>query len=197
MELFVATNNQHKISEISAILEKHGIGFRIPAKGELPEVEEIGKDLTENAILKAIAGYRFSGLPTIADDTGLEVDYLDGAPGVYSARFAGERCSYADNNRKLLKLLEGVEYEERSARFRTVIALALEDGRNLTVEGSVEGYIIDEPRGSNGFGYDPVFYYPPMKKTLAELSAEQKNRISHRANALVELDKFLKDGVLQ
>ncbi|MBD3232351.1 MAG: XTP/dITP diphosphatase [candidate division Zixibacteria bacterium] len=196
MELFVATNNQHKISEISAILERHGIKYRIPKKDELPEVEETGKDLTENAILKAKAGYRFSGLPTMADDTGLEVGYLDGAPGVYSARFAGKHCSYADNNKKLLKLLEDVEFEKRKARFRTVIALVLGDGRNLTVEGSVEGYIIDEPRGSNGFGYDPVFYYPPLDKTLAELSSEEKNRISHRANALVELDQLLKKGVL-
>ncbi|MBD3169707.1 MAG: XTP/dITP diphosphatase [candidate division Zixibacteria bacterium] len=197
MKLFIATGNQHKIREITKILDKFGITPLTPAKGELPEVEETGKDLVENAILKAKAGYEFSGIPTIADDTGLEVEYLNGVPGVYSARYAGEGCTYDDNNRKLLSALEGVPHENRKARFRTVIALALDSNIVETVEGTVDGYIIDEKKGENGFGYDPVFLYPPKGKTFAELELDEKNKISHRANALIELEKLLSSGKIK
>ncbi len=194
MGLFIATSNNDKIKEISAILNRYGIEYSFPNKGELPIVEENGKDLSENAILKAVSGYKYSQIPTIADDSGLEVDYLNGAPGVFSARFAGEGCSYEDNNRKLLKLLKGVPYERRTAHFRTVIAIAINEKEIKTVEGAVGGYILDKPRGYNGFGYDPLFYYPPLEKTFAELKPEEKNRISHRGKALIKLEQLLRTG---
>jgi len=194
MGLFIATSNNDKIKEISAILNRYGIEYSFPNKGELPFVEENGKDLRENAILKAIAGYRYSRMPTLADDSGLEVDYLNGAPGVFSARFAGEGCSYEDNNKKLLKFLKGVPYERRTAHFRTVIAIAINEKEIKTVEGSVGGYILDKPRGYNGFGYDPLFYYPALEKTFAELKPEEKNRISHRGKALMKLEQLLRTG---
>lgn len=197
MKLFIATNNSHKLREIASILQHYGIDCLKPEPGNFPEVEETGRDLRENAILKARAGYEFSGIPSIADDTGLEVDYLDGAPGVYSARFAGENCSYDENNRKLLKMLEGVPYEKRTARFKTVIALVLNSDNVKTVEGQVEGNILEESRGRKGFGYDPIFYFAPKKKTFAELDADEKNSLSHRARALKELEKLLDSGVFK
>ncbi|MCP4633291.1 MAG: RdgB/HAM1 family non-canonical purine NTP pyrophosphatase [candidate division Zixibacteria bacterium] len=194
MKLFIATNNKHKLTEISRVLNEHNIGFEIPRIGDFPEVDENGVTLIENAKIKARAGFLYSGIPSIADDTGLEVDYLNGEPGVYSARYAGNDCSYDDNNKKLRMALENVPYEKRTARFRTVIALALGKDDFKTVEGSVEGYIIDAPRGNNGFGYDPIFYYPPLDKTFAELEIAEKNSISHRGQALIKLDKLLSTG---
>jgi XTP/dITP diphosphohydrolase len=184
-QLILATNNVHKISEMSAILD--GLDIQILSArdfSDFPEVEETGETLQENAILKAHAIWEKYRLPAIADDTGLEVEYLDGAPGVYSARYAGPGCTYADNNRKLLSLLDKVPEARRKARFRTVIAFADINGAVRTVDGILNGAIATAPRGENGFGYDPVFIVDSLGKTLAELPADQKNKVSHRGQAV-------------
>lgn len=182
-ELYVSTKNRHKLAEIGQILGD-GVTLHHPAD-EDPEVEETGETLWENALLKARAGYERSGLPTIADDTGLEVDALGGAPGVYSSRYAGENASYLDNRVKLLRELESVPDSERSARFRTVIAYV--DGESEhRFDGVVEGRIISEERGDGGFGYDPIFMPQDAAKTMAEMDAGEKNGISHRGRAFRE-----------
>ncbi|UCC81130.1 MAG: RdgB/HAM1 family non-canonical purine NTP pyrophosphatase [Candidatus Zixiibacteriota bacterium] len=186
--LILATNNKDKIFEISKILD--GLQIEILSANDFddfPDVEETGETLAENATLKAVSVFAKYGLPCVADDTGLEVDYLNGEPGVKSARFAGEGCSYADNNKKLLKLLEGVPTEMRSARFKTVIAFADFEGRIHTVEGILDGIIADDRRGSYGFGYDPVFIVADKTIRLAEMPPEEKNRISHRGRALEKI----------
>lgn len=191
-KLILATNNRDKIFEIKRILE--GIELEILSASDFddfPEVEETGRTLAENAILKVksiLGKYR---LPCLADDTGLEVDYLDGAPGIYSSRFAGKGCSYDDNNKKLLSLLKGVPAERRSARFKTVIAFGKIDGKINTVEGVLEGHIGTEPRGTFGFGYDPVFIVSGMNVALAELPPAEKNRISHRGRALAKIKPII------
>jgi XTP/dITP diphosphohydrolase len=191
-QLILATNNKDKIFEISRILE--GLDIEILSAGDFndfPDVEETGETLAENAILKAGAVYKKYGLPCVADDTGLEVEYLGGAPGVISARFAGEGCSYDDNNAKLLKLLQGllqgVPSEKRRAKFKTVIAFADIEGKIHTVEGILEGIIAEDRKGRYGFGYDPVFMVPERGVRLAELAPEEKNRISHRGRALEKI----------
>jgi XTP/dITP diphosphohydrolase len=187
-QLILATNNKDKIFEISRILE--GLDIEILSAGDFndfPDVEETGETLAENAILKAGAVYKKYGLPCVADDTGLEVEYLGGAPGVMSARFAGEGCSYDDNNAKLLKLLQGVPSEKRRAKFKTVIAFADIEGKIHTVEGILEGIIAEDRKGRYGFGYDPVFMVPERGVRLAELAPEEKNRISHRGRALEKI----------
>jgi len=184
-KLILATNNKDKIREISEILKDANIEILTASDFDgFPDVEETGTTLEENAILKANAIFERYGLPCIADDTGLEVDYLDGSPGVYSARFAGEGCSYADNNRKMLETLKGVPLEKRTAKFRTVIAFADKSGRIQTVDGTIEGVIASENRGGNGFGYDPVFYVIEAGACLAEMTADEKNAISHRGRAV-------------
>jgi len=181
--LVLATNNIHKVTEIQEILEGLAIEIRSASDfHDFPKVEEIGKTLEENAILKATAVWQKYGFPSLADDTGLEVDYLGGAPGVYSARFAGPECSFDDNNRKLLGLLKGVGQEKRTAVFKTAIAFADGMGTIHTVEGTLEGYIGFEARGNFGFGYDPIFVVG--RRTLAELTPVEKHRISHRSAAL-------------
>jgi XTP/dITP diphosphohydrolase len=150
---------------------------------DFPDVAETGETLADNALLKSRAIFARYGIPAVADDTGLEVEYLAGAPGVLSARYAGEGCSFADNNRKLLAELKGVKLPQRKARFVTVIAVSHDEGDKL-LEGAVDGFITESSRGENGFGYDPVFYYPPADKTFAEMSAAEKNRVSHRGRAL-------------
>ena len=182
-KLILATNNRHKIAEITAILD--GLDLKIlsaPEFDDFPEIEETGDTLAENAMLKATAIWRKYSLPGLADDTGLEVDYLDGAPGIGSARFAGPGCSFDDNMRKLLGLLDGVPLENRKAVFRTVIAFVDDSGRGQTAEGTLRGYIGLEARGKFGFGYDPIFMVGG--KSLAELTPEEKNGISHRGVAL-------------
>lgn len=159
----------------------------------LPEPEEAGETLEENAIKKAVAYAKSSGLPAVAEDTGLEVAALGGAPGVHSSRFAGREKDYAANNRKLLKQLRGVE--DRRAQFRTVAVFALPDGRFWTSEGVLVGKIAHEPRGTKGFGYDPLFIPEGETRTLAELSLEEKNRISHRRKALEGLRPILKASI--
>jgi XTP/dITP diphosphohydrolase len=197
MKIVLATNNRHKITEIKNILTGVPAGIlTLEDFPGFPLVEETGETLEENAILKARAICRFTGLPSLADDSGLEVDALDGAPGVKSSRFAGESCSYEDNNRKLLKLLENVPWARRKARFVTVAALARHPDSLVTVRGEIYGIIGLEEKGGNGFGYDPVFYVPELKKTFAQLSLEEKNRISHRAQAFNKARDLIAGGFL-
>jgi len=189
-KLLVATNNPGKVREYEELLA--GLPFEItyPAQEGLDlEVDETGETFEANARLKAAAFAQASGLPTLADDSGLEVDALGGAPGVYSARYAGPGSTDTDRYRKLLAALLGVPDEQRTARFRCVVALALPNGIVRTGEGRVEGRIGTEPRGDNGFGYDPVFIVSGRGGlTMAELPASEKNRISHRARAVQALD---------
>lgn len=167
----------------------------IKTLSDFPAVSEPIEDaetIAGNAIKKARHYFKATALFTLADDTGLEVQALAGEPGVNSARYAGEHCSYEDNNRKLLKKLEGVPDDRRSALFRCVVACCNSlNGPVETAEGAIEGQILTAPRGQNGFGYDPLFYLPQFKKTLAELSPEEKNRVSHRALAVLKAKEIL------
>ena len=183
-KLLLATNNQGKIREYKSLLR--GIPFEIVTltdEGITTEVAETGSTFEANARLKATALADESGLLTLADDSGLEVDALGGAPGVLSARYAGEGASASVRLSFLLDKLKGIPEDERAARFRCVIAIALPEGRVELFSGDCPGMITTAPRGYNGFGYDPVFYVPELGKTMAELPPEEKNRISHRARA--------------
>lgn len=189
MELVFATNNKHKVREISDLLDGD---FRIVGLSDLNISEDIPEDadtLEENALFKARYIYEKTGMNVFADDTGLEVTALGGAPGVWSARYAGESKSFDDNIDKLLREMDGVT--DRSARFRTVIALIL-DKKEFLFEGIIEGEIITERKGSGGFGYDPVFRATGSDKTFAEIPLQEKNNISHRARAMRKLISFLK-----
>ena len=183
MKIVVATRNRHKLDEIRAILGVPDLlsAFDFP---NVPDVVEDGATFEANAIKKAVALARATGLRALADDSGLEVDALGGAPGVYSARYAGEPANHARNNEKLLHAMAG--RTDRTARFRCVLALAGPDGSVHVVDGRCEGRIIDELRGTEGFGYDPLFVPDGFDKTFAELSSEEKNRISHRGRALAK-----------
>lgn len=187
----VATGNAHKVTEIEAILAPVMPGATFYALGELgdfPEPEENGATFTDNAIIKAQAASEETGLMAVADDSGLMVDALDGAPGIMSARFAGVHGDDARNNAKLLELLAEVPDEERTARFHSSVVLIYPDGAVVVGEGNCEGKIGFEPKGSNGFGYDPLFWPEDFPgKTMAELAPEQKNAISHRYHALINL----------
>ncbi len=185
MILLIGSKNTNKINEISVILKN--IDVEIKSLSDLPEiddVEETGTTFEANAMLKAEAWAKASGFVTIADDSGLCVDALEGAPGVYSARYAGLDKDYAANNEKLLKTLENIPDELRNAHFVTVIACATPEKTLFTVTGTVEGMITRELRGDNGFGYDPLFFYPPENATFAEMPAHKKNKLSHRFRAL-------------
>jgi XTP/dITP diphosphohydrolase len=185
MQLVLATNNEDKIREIRQLLDDLPITILTRDDFlEFPDIEETGTTLEENAILKAKAITQFTELPSMADDSGLEVDALDGAPGVFSSRYAGEDVTYADNNRKLLSDLKAVPAANRTARFRCVIAIAWNAGDVSTVAGRAEGLIADDIAGDEGFGYDPVFYYPPAGKRFSEMTLDEKNLISHRGLAL-------------
>ncbi len=191
MKIVLATHNHDKEIELQHSLR--GLGVDICLLSEYPdigEIEETGTTLLENSLLKAHTVHDRTGLPAIADDTGLEIDALDGAPGVYSARFAGPDATYEDNINKLLSVMEDVSDDMRSARFRTVISF-VDEGQELWTEGFIEGRITEDPRGNMGFGYDPVFYVPRLEKTFAELSTADKNKISHRGLALQKLRKIL------
>jgi XTP/dITP diphosphohydrolase len=191
MKIVLATHNHDKEIELQYSLQ--GLGVEICSLSEYPdigEIEETGTTLLENSLLKAHTVHDRTGLPAIADDTGLEVDALDGAPGVYSARFAGAEATYEDNVNKLLSVMEDVSDDMRSARFRTVISF-VDEIQELWTEGFIEGRITEDPRGNMGFGYDPVFYVPRLEKTFAELSTAEKNKISHRGLALQKLRKIL------
>lgn len=185
--LVIASKNQDKIAEIEDILASTGLVDEIVRDLEWEDVEETGLTLEENALIKARAVVRVTGLPVIADDTGLEVDALGGAPGVQTARFAGEGARYEDNVAKMISVMEG--QSNRTARFRTVVALVFPDGVEVVADGSVEGRITEAPRGSGGFGYDPVFEVDG--ETLAEMGADEKNELSHRARAVRALAKSL------
>ena len=183
MQIVLATHNKGKMSEINNLLSSSYEVLTLDHFPNIKEIPETGKTLKENAFIKARTVFEMTGLPSLADDTGLEVESLGGEPGVYSARYAGEQASYQDNCEKLLKNMMRVPKEDREAKFRTVIAYK-DDNRELSCDGSVKGEIAQSPKGSFGFGYDSVFYYPPLEKTFAELSEEEKNSISHRGRAL-------------
>ena len=172
MNLVLATNNDDKIKEIKYLLEDLPVTiFSRDDFLEFPDVEETGQSLKENALIKAKAVAEFCDMPALADDTGLEVDALDGAPGIYSARFAGDNVSYADNVNKLIDEMSKVPKEKRSARFRCVIAVDWNDGNIETVEGVCEGFITEDIQGDKGFGYDPVFYSPPKANRFSEMTS--------------------------
>lgn len=184
-KLLVASNNPGKLKEYADLLDRLPVTLTSPVQEGLSlVVEETGETFAQNATLKARAYAEASGLLTLADDSGLEVDALDGAPGVRSARYAGEGASDEDRYRLLLRNLAGVPQEKRTARFRCVVAVATPQGKVHTAEGRCEGVIGFEPRGTHGFGYDPVFYLPDRGQTMAELPPTVKNRISHRGRAV-------------
>ncbi|HLU62798.1 MAG TPA: RdgB/HAM1 family non-canonical purine NTP pyrophosphatase [Gammaproteobacteria bacterium] len=188
-ELVLASGNAGKLAEIARLLEPLGLVIRTQTEFGITPPEETGLSFIENAILKARHAARLSGLPALADDSGLEVDFLNGAPGIYSARYAGEDGNDAANNHKLLGALEGVPAGQRSARFRCVIALLrhAEDPMPLVATGTWEGRILEAPRGEGGFGYDPLFLPAGLERTAAELGKAEKNRLSHRGQALQAL----------
>ncbi len=196
MDFILASKNSHKLGEMSAILGQYGVRLRLQSELDLDlDVEETGATFEENAMLKAAAVMRASGLPAIADDSGLEVDALGGAPGIYSARYGGDACK---NDRQryelLLDNLKGIPMAERTARFVCVIAAIWPDGRRICVRGTCEGLILDRPGRDNGFGYDPVFYVPEEGMTFSEMPQARKNEISHRANALRLFQTKLTEG---
>lgn len=192
MKIVLATKNQHKIREIKDILSDLPVKILtlVDFPG-FPKVEETGKTLEENAILKARAIFRFTNLPSMADDSGLEVEALNGAPGALSARFAGEHCSFKDNNLKLLSVMKDIPPGQRAARFVCVVALAKDSNHIVTVKGEVKGTITFEEMGENGFGYDPVFWLPHLNKTFAQLPWKEKNKISHRARAFAKAKELI------
>lgn len=182
----IATRNKGKTAEIRELLKDYPVEIKnLNDFGPIPEVEEDGDSFDENAYKKASFASRILGLPALADDSGLCVDALDGAPGIYSARYAGGDATDEERCLKLLRDMEGKT--DRKAHFECVISIAVPSGYALTYEARCEGVISDSPAGSNGFGYDPVFYYPPLEKTFAEMSSEEKNSVSHRGKALNEL----------
>ena len=186
MVFVLASKNRHKLQEMSAILERYGIELKLQSEMNVDiDVEETGTTFEENAFLKAEAVMQATGLPAIADDSGLEVDALGGEPGIYSARYGGDACANdVERYEFLLHNLEDVPEEQRTGRFVCVIAAVYPDGRRISAYGCCEGVITREPSGEGGFGYDPVFYVPGDGCTFSEMSAERKNEISHRANAL-------------
>ena len=192
--LLLATSNLHKLEEFRAIFSD--LPLRLLSLSDIQldvDVEETGSSFAENAQLKALTYAQISRMLTLSDDSGLEIDALGGAPGVQSARFLGRETSYEERFRVILEQLQGLPFDQRSARFRCVIALAEPSGALRMVEGFVEGVIADRPRGQNGFGYDPIFFLPELGKTFAELEPEYKNRISHRALAAQSARKLLED----
>ncbi|MGB4438231.1 MAG: XTP/dITP diphosphatase [Sedimentibacter sp.] len=196
-KIILSSGNKHKIIEIKDILKD--MNFEVVSKDDLGyndfDVVEDGSTLEENAFKKAEELHKLLNDIVIADDTGLFVDALKGAPGVYSARYAGESVSYKDNNSLLLKNLSEIPAEERTANFKTVVAVILEDGSKIMAEGVCNGKIAFEERGENGFGYDPLFIVDGTDKTFAEMNEEEKNKISHRAKALINLKKKLEDSI--
>lgn len=193
MRIILASNNKDKIKEVKEILQGYDI-VSLKEAGIDIDVDENGTTFEENAIIKAKAVMELTHEVTMADDSGLEIDYLNKEPGVYSARYMGHDTSYDKKNAELLRRLEGVEGNDRSGRFVCAIALCFPDGRTIVKRGTMEGLIAKEIKGDNGFGYDPIVYLPEYGMTSAELSPEEKNKISHRGNALAqikdELDKI-------
>ncbi len=192
MQIVLATRNRHKQQELLSLLQDLNISIRtLDDFPDAPDVVEDGDTCEANAMKKAVEIARYTGLPAVADDTGLEVDALGGRPGAFAARYAGEHASYEDNCRKLLHELRGVPPGKRWARFVTVAAIALPAGETTSVRGVLEGSIAEETTGSHGFGYDPVFLVPEYHQTLAQMSPDVKNIISHRARAFAAAKKIL------
>lgn len=195
-KIVIATGNKGKAAEFKSIFEK--FGFEIQTLLDYPELDEIdetGDTFAENALLKAEGVSKALNTIVLADDSGLKVDALQGQPGIYSARFAGEEKNDAKNNAKLLGELSELPFEERTAHFHCTLALAAPGKESMTIEGELDGYILGVPRGQNGFGYDPLFYVSEKDKTLAELTHEEKNNISHRAIAVRNLEKVLENWI--
>ncbi len=191
----LATNNLHKVTEIRSVLKKAKLKIRLLTLEDFPKFPPVAENkptLEGNAKKKAIEVAKRTRCLALADDTGLFIRALKGKPGVYSARFAGPRCSYEDNNQKVLRLLNQKPYRQREAVFRTIAALATPQGKVFMAEGQIKGRIAMEPKGKRGFGYDPIFYIPRFKKTFAELNPQMKNKISHRAHAFAQVPKLLK-----
>ena len=198
MQILIATGNAHKLSELSRVLPGFlSTGEKITYKNlrdfniSLPE--ETGITLQENAVLKALYATRKSGLVALSDDTGLEVDYLQGEPGIHTARYAGEPVSTQKNNEKLLQELNGVPLPQRTARFKTVACLAWPNGKYQLFEGVCEGHITTAYHGTNGFGYDPIFVVKEKNKCFAEMTADEKNAVSHRGRAFAQVRAFLQN----
>jgi len=192
--LLLATTNRHKVDEFRVIFAR--LPFTLFSLADIQldmDVEETGTTFLENAELKARTYAQISGMLSLADDSGLEIDALGGAPGVYSARFMGADTSYKERFRAILEQLQGLPQEQRTARFRCVISLAEPSGYCRSVEGVIEGVIADAPRGTNGFGYDPIFLLPELGRTTAELPPEHKNRISHRGLAAEKARQLLEN----
>lgn len=191
--IIAASRNEHKIREIGEITSKFGLKIISRDDAGVPEteIEEDGTTFEENSFKKANEIMKMTGEISIADDSGLEVEYLHGAPGVYSARFAGDDANDRKNNEKLLSLLEDIPYKERKAKFVSVITMVYPDGKKLVAMGECHGHILTEPIGDNGFGYDPLFVPDGYQRTFAQLSAEEKNKISHRSKALEKLAEML------
>ena len=184
-DIIFATKNKDKIKEIKAVLgDKYNI-LSMEDAGVSDDIEENGTTFEENALIKAEFVMKKTGKLVLADDSGLEIDYFDKKPGVYSARFMGKDTPYSEKNRQILQKMEGVPEEKRSARFVCAIACAMPEGGSFTVRETIEGIIGYEIKGENGFGYDPIFFVPELNKTTAELTMEEKNKISHRGKALV------------
>lgn len=190
--IILASNNKDKVKEVKEILKGYGI-ISMKEAGIDVDIEENGTTFEENALIKARAIMKLTGQITMADDSGLEIDYLNKAPGVYSARFMGHDTSYDIKNKALIQKLEGVKGSDRSGRFVCAIAVCFPDGREIVKRGTMEGLIAEEIKGDNGFGYDPIVYLPEYGRTSGELAPEEKNKISHRGKALAlikeELDK--------
>lgn len=189
--IVLATRNADKVKEITGIIQNPEYDLVSLLDFEhIPDIVESGDTLKENAFIKARTAFQYTGLPCMADDTGLEVDALNGAPGVRSSRFAGESCEYRENNEKLLKLMQNVPDGKRTARFRCVVALVHDGGEHWT-EGICEGKIMIAYRGQGGFGYDPLFFIPRLGKTFAELELNVKNQISHRGQAFRNMAEYI------
>ena len=197
MQIIMATSNKDKVKEIRQMLE--GTEYEILSlkeAGIAPDIEETGQTFDENAAIKAETVRDLTGQLAIADDSGLVIDYLDGAPGIYSSRFMGEDTPYPEKNRAILKMLENVPEEERSARFVCSMAIAWPDGHTDICQGVMEGRIAYEIAGEGGFGYDPIFYLPERGCTSAQLTAQEKNAISHRGKALQKAVSILRGGAV-
>lgn len=194
-KMILASSNKHKMEEIKKILDKFDIELQSMAEAGLEgfEIIEDGETFEENSMKKAVTILEELGIDTIADDSGLMVDKLDGRPGVYSARYSGENANADTNNEKLLMELDGVPLEERTAKFVCVISIAFKNGEKICVRGECPGKIGFEKKGNNGFGYDPLFIVDGYDKTFAEISGEEKNKISHRAKALEKLEEIFQE----
>ena len=192
MKIILASKNQDKVKEIKEMLDGTGVLLKTCNDIEIPEVEETGSTFVENAILKARSASIITGLASIADDSGIEVEHLNGRPGIKSARYAGENATNEMNNIKLLGELKNLPHEKRKACYRCVMVYMRfpNDPFPIIASGSWNGYITEKPIGKNGFGYDPLFFLPEYKKTSAQITSEEKNKISHRAKALNELQKY-------